>query len=394
VDHSETGGKTEVKEETGKTDSTPWKEMPGLVLKGFLMGAADVIPGVSGGTMALILGIYSRLIHAIKSVDIRAIKDFGTLRFHSFFSRTHWRFLISLISGIIMAFIFFTRIVPLPKLMYTYPEPIYGLFFGLILGSIYLLLKNIKSFGWKHFLFLLLGVAIGYWVVTLVPTNTPDNYFFIFFSGAVAICAMILPGISGSFLLLILRKYTFILNQFGKIGGPETVSAGIILLIFVLGMITGIGLFSRLLSWFLDRWHAFTLSVLVGFLVGSLYVIWPFQIRHYTETVRTKIVSVQNPAVQELKKNPENPMQQEYKRLGDIVNPGMISEKQKIQLQTVKKKLIQTEPFWPKISNLSKDNRLTNGRNSFYRAIFSILGGLLLVIFIDWVANKKGIVET
>ncbi|HKJ30260.1 MAG TPA: DUF368 domain-containing protein [Balneolales bacterium] len=388
MNQTETKGDSKITGEPVQKDSTKWKEMPFLLLKGFLMGAADVIPGVSGGTMALILGIYSRLIHAIKSVDMKAIKDFFTLKFPRFFIRTHWRFLISVLSGIAMAFIFFTKIVPLPKLMYIYPEPIYGLFFGLILGSIYLLLKNIKAFGWRHFVFLLIGIVIGYWVVTLVPTNTPDNYAFIFFSGAVAICAMILPGISGSFLLLILRKYTFILNQFGKIGGPETVSAAVILLVFILGMITGIGLFSRLLSWFLDRWHGFTLSVLVGFLIGSLYVIWPFQIRKYTETVRTKIVSVQSSQVQALKKHPENTMRQEYERLGDIVDPGAPAAQQRIQLQTVKKKLIHSKPFWPQLSNLKNDQRLTNGESSFYWALFSMIGGLVLVAFIEWVATK------
>lgn len=386
--------KTEAEEDVTKEeirkDSTPWKETPILLLKGFLMGAADVIPGVSGGTMALILGIYSRLIHAIKSIDGKAIKSLFTFKFSKFFSRTHWRFLIFLVSGIAMAFFFFTRIVPLPKLMYTHPEPIYGLFFGLILGSIYLLLKNIKNFGWKHFIFLLIGVVLGYWIVTLVPTNTPDNYAFIFFSGAVAICAMILPGISGSFLLLILRKYTFILNQFGRLGGPETVSAIIILLVFILGMITGIGLFSRLLSWFLDRWHGFTLSVLVGFLIGSLYVIWPFQIRKYTETVRTKVVSVQSSQVQALKKHPENTMRQEYQRLGKVVNPGAPAGQQKIQLQTVKRKLIKSNPFWPDLSHLKQDKRLTNGLSSFYWAIFSMIGGLLLVAFIEKAAGMTG----
>lgn len=372
-----------------QSDSTEWRESPLLVLKGFLMGAADVIPGVSGGTMALILGIYSRLIHAIKSVDVQAIKMLIRFRIPEVLKIVHWKFLISLLSGIVLAFVFFTKIVPLPELMYEYPEPIYGLFFGLILGSIYLLIKNIKGFGWKHFVFLVIGTVIGYWVVTLVPTNTPESYPFIFFSGAVAICAMILPGISGSFLLLILRKYTFILNQFGKIGGPDTMSAVLILLVFILGMITGISLFSRFLSWFLDRYHGFTLSVLVGFLVGSLYVIWPFQVRKFTETSQTKIVTVTSQKVKSLQEKPENPMRQEYQKLGKVINPGATKSQQMIQLITVKKKLIKSRPYWPDVHNLNGDQRLNEGAPSFYLAFGSMLFGLLLVAGIEKMASQS-----
>ncbi len=373
--------------ETRQSDSTQWKESPLLVLKGFLMGAADVIPGVSGGTMALILGVYSRLIHAIKSVDVSVIKMVLRFRIPEAIKIVHWKFLVSLLSGIALAFVFFTKIIPLPQLMYEYPEPIYGLFFGLILGSIYLLIKNIKGFTWKHVLFLILGTIIGYWVVTLVPTDTPETYPFIFFSGAVAICAMILPGISGSFLLLILRKYTFILSQFGKLGGPDTTSAALILLVFVLGMITGISLFSRVLSWFLDRYHGFTLAVLVGFLVGSLYVIWPFQIRQFTETTQTKIVSVTSSQVTNLRAHPENTMRQEYHKLGKIVNPNAAVNLQKIQVITVKKKLIHSNPYWPDVHHLESDSRLTNGAVSFYLAFASMVFGLILVAGIEKIAS-------
>lgn len=351
------------------------------------MGAADVIPGVSGGTMALILGVYSRLIHAIKSVDVSVIKMVLRFRIPEALKAVHWKFLISLLSGVALAFVFFTKIVPLPELMYEYPEPIYGLFFGLILGSIYLLIKNINGFTWKHVLFLILGTIIGYWVVTLVPTDTPETYPFIFFSGAVAICAMILPGISGSFLLLILRKYTFILSQFGKLGGPDTTSAALVLVVFVLGMIMGISLFSRVLSWFLDRYHGFTLAVLVGFLVGSLYVIWPFQIRKFTETTRTKIVSVTSQQATNLRTHPENTMRQEYRKLGKIVNPDAAESMQKIQVLTVKKKLIHSNPYWPDTHNLKSDRRLTNGSTSFYLAFGSMLFGLILVAGIEKIAS-------
>ena len=354
------------------------------------MGGADVIPGVSGGTMALILGIYTRLIHAIKSLDGKAVKAILTLHFRSFLQEFHWRFLIFLITGIGSAFVFFTRVVPLPKLMYRYPEPVYGLFFGLILGSVYLLIRQIKGLNWVHIVFIIIGVYIGYRVVTLVPTDTPENLPFIFLSGAIAICAMILPGISGSFLLLILHKYTFILTQFGKIGGPDTLNAGGILLVFVAGMVVGITSFSRLLSWLLDRYYSQTISVLIGFLIGSLYVIWPFQMRDYTQTQRVKVVTMNNAQVKNLQETPPDTTQVEYNKLGKVVQPQTVSQQGQIQLITVKKKLISSEPFWPQWSHPSTDTRLDNGLQSIWDALLSMVGGLVLVVIIEWLASRKG----
>ncbi len=372
------------------SDSTRLKEGPILIIKGFLMGGADVIPGVSGGTMALILGIYTRLIHAIKSLNGKAIKAILTFRFRNFLQEFHWRFLLFLITGIGSAFVFFTRVVPLPKLMYRYPEPVYGLFFGLILGSVYLLIRQIKGMNWVHILFILIGVYIGYRVVTLVPTDTPENLPFIFLSGAIAICAMILPGISGSFLLLILHKYTFILTQFGKLGGPDTVEAGSILLVFVAGMVVGITSFSRLLSWLLDRYYPQTISVLIGFLIGSLYVIWPFQMRDYIQTQRVKVVAMNSAQVRDLQTTPPDTTQVEYNKLGSIVQPKTANQAGEIQLITVKKKLISSEPFWPDWSHPSMDTRLDNGLRSVWEALFSMIGGLILVVIIEWLASRNG----
>lgn len=202
-----------------QNDQTTPSEIPSLFAKGFLMGSADVVPGVSGGTMALITGIYERLINAIKSADLKVIGALLRLRFKEVFSRVHWFFLLVLLSGVFSAILFVTRVIKLPELMFTHPEPVYGLFFGLIVGSVWYVLRGIDSHNWTSILWVALGTAIGFWVVTLVPTDTPESTWFIFFSGAIAITAMILPGISGSFILLILRKYDFILGQFGKLGG-------------------------------------------------------------------------------------------------------------------------------------------------------------------------------
>jgi putative membrane protein len=250
------------------------KETLKIIAKGFGMGAADVVPGVSGGTMALIFGIYPRLINAIKSFDTAWIKGLLKFDLQIILHRPHFTFLIPLFVGIFAAILFFTRIVPLPVLIRTHPEIIYGLFFGLILGSILVLMKETGSWTFKEFRFVIAGIAIGHLIFNMVPMETPDASWFIFFSGAIAISAMILPGISGSFILLMLKKYAYIFNAVGHFNFAVIVP-------FAIGMITGLALFSRVLSWLLKTWYQETLSTIIGLLVASLWVIWPFQERIY-----------------------------------------------------------------------------------------------------------------
>ena len=238
------------------------------------MGAADVVPGVSGGTMALILGIYQRLINAIKSFDFEWLRSIFRFDIKNIFGRPHFAFLVPLLLGIFIAILFFTRVVPLPLLIKTHPEQIYGLFFGLIGGSIMVLLYDIKQLSIRDIVAMVLGVVIGLIIFTLVPTDTPEASWFVFISGAVAICAMILPGISGSFVLLILKKYAYVLNGIGHFDFTVIIPFG-------LGAISGLVLFSRALSWLLDRYYRITLLFIVGLLIASLWVIWPFQHRTY-----------------------------------------------------------------------------------------------------------------
>ena len=245
-----------------------------LVIKGACMGTADVVPGVSGGTMALILNIYTRLINAIKSFDLAWLAGILRLDFRVISARPDWLFIIPLLIGIASALFFFTRIVPLPVLLEKHPEPVYGLFFGLIIGSIIVLVPHTGRLTVRNLLVLAAGTAIGLYFFNLVPTDTPDTSWFVFLSGALAICAMILPGISGSFVLLMLKKYSYIFNAIGHLDFS-------VLVPFALGIITGITLFSRLLSWFLARYHQLTLLLINGLLIASLWVIWPFQQRGY-----------------------------------------------------------------------------------------------------------------
>ena len=253
--------------------------------KGFCMGAADVVPGVSGGTMAFILGIYTQLINAIRSFDVIWLQHVFKLEVKLAFQRPHFGFLIPLVIGIFCALIFFTRVIPLPTLLHTHPEPVYGLFFGLIVGSVITLLPETKRFDLTAVLFLSFGILLGWLIVNLVPVETPNTTWFIFLSGMLAISAMLLPGISGSFILLILHKYDTILNAIGHFNFMTLIPFG-------LGVLTGLVVFSRFISWLLARFYRATVLVIIGILIGSLWIIWPFQVRKYIEVhEKEKLIS-------------------------------------------------------------------------------------------------------
>ncbi len=365
-------------------DVTTTKEIPSLFVKGFMMGSADVVPGVSGGTMALILGIFQRLIDAIKSVDTNTLKSLLSLKISDVFKQIHWFFLVVLLSGILSAIMFVTRVIKLPELMFTNPEPVYGLFFGLIVGSVWYVLKGLGKLTVGNVLWIIVGTAIGFRVVTLVPTDTPEAMWFVFLSGSLAITAMILPGISGSFILLILRKYDYILMQFSKLGGPETMDALWVLVPFGLGLVIGIMMFSRVLSWLLHHYYAITLCVLVGFMIGSLYVIWPFQDREYSESVRSEQVEFNDPIILELQAYPESTRKPEYKKLGPTSNSS-----EKVEILTVKQKLIHSEPFIPFWSKADSDERLNDGRNSIIYSVVMMLVGIGVIIMIFLLERRK-----
>ena len=253
---------------------------PRYALKGFCMGSADIIPGVSGGTMALILGIYERLLSAIRSFDRAWLVDILRFRISDALARNDLLFLLSLGFGIVFAIIFFTRVIPLPILIITHPELIYGLFFGLILASIVILMGEVEKYGVREIIVTIVGVMLGLTIVNLVPVETPTAAWFIFLCGFIAISAMLLPGISGSFILLILGKYAYIINALGEFNL-------VVILTFGFGVLSGLVVFSRIIVWLLNHYHQTTLLVIKGILIGSLWMIWPFQERIY-ETVRGK----------------------------------------------------------------------------------------------------------
>lgn len=366
-------------EKNKNEDITTLKEAPFLAIKGFLMGSADIVPGVSGGTMALIVGIYERLLNAIKSADTLFIKNLITFKWKAAFSQLHIFFLGVLFFGIFSAAAFFTKVVPLQIYMFTHPEIVYGLFFGLIVGSIYILIKTLKGFGVKEFVSLIAGIGFGLWIITLVPTDTPDHPAFIFLTGMIAISAMILPGISGSYLLLIMRKYDFLLSNISLIGTDETVAAIINIAPFTLGSLVGIALFSRFLSWLLGKFHSQTISVLIGFLIGSLFVIWPFQHKDFIEQIReVEEISITSERVIQLQQNPNENLP-EFERLGATVNPDMI------EVQTIKKKLIKSKPYVP--NSIGSDG--TENPNVLGGILGMIIGGIL-VVGLDKLREVKG----
>ena len=244
-------------------------------VKGACMGAADVIPGVSGGTIAFIMGIYDEFVGSIARIDATAVKMLFTGRIRDFWKHINGTFLVSLVLGIGVS------VVALAGLMQTllsnFPIQTWAFFFGLIVASSIFILRGIS--GWKagDLGFLALGLVLGVVVCTLSPTQTPDALWFIFLSGALAICAMILPGISGSFILLILGKYQFIMGCISDlVVGVDFGRNLLILGVFMVGAVVGILGFSKFLHWLLARWHRTTLIVLAGFIIGSLVKVWPW----------------------------------------------------------------------------------------------------------------------
>ena len=246
-----------------------------VAVKGACMGAADVIPGVSGGTIAFITGIYDQLISSINSINGTAVKLFFSGKFKEFWKHINGNFLLSLFCGIIISVLSLAGLMQ--YLLEHHPIQTWAFFFGLIVASSIFILRGIEGWNLKSVIFLILGVILGIVVCTLSPTQTPDALWFIFLSGAVAICAMILPGISGSFILLILGKYKYIMGTITGVTTGAAVGEGLVILgVFAVGAVCGILAFSRFLHWLLARYHKQTLLVLAGFIIGSLVKVWPW----------------------------------------------------------------------------------------------------------------------
>ena len=239
-----------------------------ITLKGMGMGAADVVPGVSGGTIAFIVGIYDELIETIKSINVGSLRLLFTGKWSRFWDQINGRFLFSLLLGIGISIFSLAKIIT--WLLATHPVLVWSFFFGLVAASTWFVGKDIKEWNWKTITSFIAGAAVAYYITVATPAETSTHPLFIFLCGAIAICAMILPGISGSFILVLLGKYFYIMEA------VKTLDFGILLL-FAAGAFIGITGFSHLLSYALRHFRNITLATLTGFMLGSLNKVWPWK---------------------------------------------------------------------------------------------------------------------
>ena len=244
-------------------------------VKGACMGAADVIPGVSGGTIAFIMGIYDDFVSSLASINGEAVRLLLKGQFKAFWKHINGSFLLSLVIGIGISVIALAGLMQ--TLLSDYPIQTWAFFFGLIVASSVFIIRGISGWKLREGVLLLLGMVLGVTICTLSPTQTPDGLWFIFISGAIAICAMILPGISGSFILLILGKYQYIMGVISDLVSGVNIGQNILIIgVFGIGAVIGILSFSKLLHWLLARWEKETMIVLAGFIIGSLVKVWPW----------------------------------------------------------------------------------------------------------------------
>lgn len=248
-----------------------------LALKGCAMGMADVVPGVSGGTIAFISGIYAELIGSIRNIGFNAMGMLFRGQFRDFWRHINGNFLCAVFLGVLVAIFSLARLMT--YLLEHHPIEIWSFFFGLIVASSLLVARQVVRWKSSRIASFAVGAIAAYWITVVSPAQTPETWWFIVLSGAVAICAMILPGISGAFILLLMGKYQFIMQALSNL------DIGIIVL-FGVGAIAGIISFSHLLNWLLSHYHDLTVALLMGFMIGSLNKVWPWKevLETYTDS--------------------------------------------------------------------------------------------------------------
>jgi putative membrane protein len=239
-----------------------------IAAKGVAMGAADVVPGVSGGTIALLTGIYPRLINAITGFNLASIKKLLTGDFKGFWQAIDGSFILPLLIGIASAFALLAH--PIKYAIKNHPIPTWSFFFGLIIASALLIIKHIPNKKNHNYLWMIPGIALGLWIGSQTAIPFPSNNTAVLVAGMLAICAMILPGISGSFILVLLGMYEVLISA---VANREL----LILLIFVFGAFIGLMVFSRVIKWVLNKYYQITLFFLSGLMLGSLIKVWPWQ---------------------------------------------------------------------------------------------------------------------
>lgn len=247
-----------------------------VALKGFAMGAANVIPGVSGGTIALLTGIFNELIEALNAImSVSTWKLLIKGQFKEFWETIHGTFLLWLAIGVIISVFSLAKLME--YVLAHHPVQTWAFFFGLIVVSAVFMLSDIKGWKGKEVAWLVLGIALGAFICLLSPTETTSDMWFIAICGAIAICTMILPGISGSFILVLLGKYEYIMKAVSDLNIP-------VLLVFAIGCVIGIVAFSKFLHWLIGKYEKQTLLVLIGFTIGALVKVWPWADKVACET--------------------------------------------------------------------------------------------------------------
>ena len=244
-------------------------------MKGAAMGIAEVIPGVSGGTIAFITGIYERLLNDIKNLNFGLITTWRKEGFTAFWKQCDGTFFTSLMGGMSVGLVI--GIFTITSLLETHPEPLWGFFFGLIIASCIVLRKEIISWNLGAYLMLIAGAVIAYAITIISPAEGSSNLVYVFFSAVLAICALILPGISGSFILLLLGMYSIIIPTLKHFLTTFDFSGLSIIATFAAGCITGLLLFSRALTWLFSKYKFETFAMMIGFMIGSLNKIWPWR---------------------------------------------------------------------------------------------------------------------
>jgi len=238
-----------------------------LFLKGIAMGVSDLIPGISGGTVALLLGIYKNLIKSLKSVNKKTLFYFLTLNYNKLSHQLNFKFLIPVFFGIITSIIFFSKIISF--LITDHKILLFSFFFGLIFFSSLKIIYDLKPKSSKSYLIIILGFSFGFFISLINPINTSDSFLSIFLSGFIAISAMLLPGISGSYILLMIGKYEFMLESISNLYLEN-------ILIFSIGALLGILCFSKIIYWLLNKYYNTTIFFLSGLMLGALNKVWPW----------------------------------------------------------------------------------------------------------------------
>ncbi|MEP1489541.1 MAG: DUF368 domain-containing protein [Algibacter sp.] len=275
-----------------------------LILKGLSMGAANKVPGVSGGVVAFVAGFYEEFIYSLKKVNGKAFKLLINGRFKSFFNYINGRFLSLLFSGMILSYFSISKI--LDYLIRHYELFVWSVFFGMIIGSIYYINKDFKDWNLKTHTSLLLGILIGLGISFLNPAKENDNLWFVFFCGIISVSGMTLPGFSGSFILILFGNYVLLLvdsvnalsstifevfgGNFSFIDDLERVRMLKVLIVFTIGSVTGLVTFSHALSYILKHYKSITLSTILGFIIGSLGVVWPWKETLYKKNTNSNFI--------------------------------------------------------------------------------------------------------